>query len=61
MTPFIGYGGYGDNNDNKRWDDHQPQKVDIPPEEKKKNWWDLDDDRKRQLEVSIHDTCVMMH
>jgi hypothetical protein len=45
------YGGYGDNNDHKKWDEHQTQKVDIPKEEKKKNWYDLDDDRKRQLEI----------
>ena len=41
-----------DNPDEKRWDDHKaPQQVDIPPEEREKHWYDLDDDRKRQLEV----------
>ena len=33
------------------WDEHKHQKVDIPPEEQKKNWWDLDEKRKKELEV----------
>ena len=37
--------------DEKRWDEHNHQKVDIPHEEQKKDWWDLDDNRKKQLEV----------
>lgn len=32
---------------------HPDQTVDIPHEEQKKKWWDLDDDRKKQLEVQI--------
>ncbi|THG95651.1 hypothetical protein EW026_g6045 [Hermanssonia centrifuga] len=35
----------------KQWDEHEHQKVDIPHEEQKKNWWDLDDKRKHELEV----------
>ena len=35
----------------QNWDEHKHQKVDIPHEEQKKNWWDLDDHRKKQLEV----------
>ena len=35
------------------WDEHKHQKVDIPHEEQKKNWWDLDDKRKKELEVSL--------
>lgn len=33
------------------WDEHKHQKVDIPHEEQKKNWWDLDEKRKKELEV----------
>ena len=33
------------------WDEHKHQKVDIPHEEQQKNWWDLDDKRKKELEV----------
>lgn len=33
------------------WDEHKHQKVDIPHEEQKKNWWDLDDDAKKKLEI----------
>ena len=33
------------------WDQHQHQKVDIPPEEQQKHWWDLDEKRKKELEV----------
>jgi hypothetical protein len=29
------------------------QQVDVPHEEQKKKWYDLDDDRKKQLEVQI--------
>ncbi|KDQ57662.1 carbohydrate-binding module family 12 protein [Jaapia argillacea MUCL 33604] len=35
----------------KPWDDHKTQHVDIPHDEQKKNWFDLDDERKKQLEV----------
>ncbi|KAI0093201.1 carbohydrate-binding module family 12 protein [Irpex rosettiformis] len=35
----------------KSWDEHSHQKVDIPPEEQKKNWWDLDEKRKKELEI----------
>ncbi|KAI0344718.1 carbohydrate-binding module family 12 protein [Trametopsis cervina] len=35
----------------KRWDEHQHQRVDIDHEEQKKNWWDLDDKRKKELEI----------
>ncbi|EKM54212.1 carbohydrate-binding module family 12 protein [Phanerochaete carnosa HHB-10118-sp] len=33
------------------WDEHQHQKVDIPHEEQKKNWWDLDDAAKKKMEI----------
>ncbi|KAI0697273.1 carbohydrate-binding module family 12 protein [Cytidiella melzeri] len=35
----------------KPWDQHQHQKVDIDHEEQKKNWYDLDDKRKKELEI----------
>jgi len=36
----------------RSWNDsQQPQKVEIPHEEQKKKWYDLDDHRKKQLEV----------
>ncbi len=47
-----------------QWDDHAPynpphdkgtviDRLSLPHEEQKKKWWDLDDDRKKQLEVQI--------
>lgn len=37
----------------RSWNDsQQPQKVEIPHEEQKKKWYDLDDHRKKQLEVN---------
>ena len=48
MTPergvFYNLGG-------PNWDEHKHQKVDIPHEEQQKNWWDLDEKRKKELEV----------
>lgn len=35
----------------QNWDEHKHQKVDIPQEEQQKHWWDLDDERKKQLEI----------
>jgi len=35
----------------KSWDQHSTQKVDIPHEDRKKNWWDLDEHKKKDLEV----------
>lgn len=32
---------------------HPDQTVEVPNEEQKKKWWDLDGDRKKQLEVRI--------
>ncbi|KAI0727103.1 carbohydrate-binding module family 12 protein [Fomitopsis betulina] len=43
-------GGYG-GDEKKPWDQHQEQSVDIPHEERKKNWYDIDDHRKKQLEI----------
>lgn len=37
----------------KPWDQHSEQTVDIPHEEKKKKWYEIDDHRKKQLEVSF--------
>lgn len=33
------------------WDEHKHQKVDIPPEEQKKSWHDIDEKRKKELEI----------
>ncbi|KAH9054271.1 hypothetical protein EDB87DRAFT_1702709 [Lactarius vividus] len=30
---------------------HPDQNVEVPHEEQKKNWWDLDDDRKKKLKI----------
>jgi hypothetical protein len=35
------------------YDQHPDQQVEVPQQEQKKNWWDLDDDRKKQLQVRI--------
>ncbi|OBZ69044.1 hypothetical protein A0H81_11214 [Grifola frondosa] len=35
----------------KRWDEHTEQRVPIHEEEHKKNWWDLDAQRKKELEI----------
>lgn len=37
----------------QNWDEHKHQKVDIPSEEQNKHWWDLDDERKKKLEVRV--------
>lgn len=54
-------GGYGDGQgysddkgqgyEEKRWDEHQEQQVEIHHEERQKHWYDLDEKRKKQLEV----------
>lgn len=40
VLSLAGYGGK-----------HPEQTVEVTHEEKKKNWFDLDDDRKKQIEV----------
>lgn len=35
------------------WDQHNATKVEFSQEEKQKNWYDLDPERRQQLEVSI--------
>lgn len=35
----------------KQWNEHTEQQVDIPHEEHKKKWWDLTDERKKQVEI----------
>lgn len=39
------------------WDEHKHQQVDIPPEEQKKSWHDIDEKRKKELEVCMF-LCV---
>jgi len=41
-------GGYGDE---KNWDQHEEQHVDIRHVERKQNWYDLTPERKKQLEM----------
>lgn len=48
-------GGYSDQ---KPYESHPDQKVDIPHEEHKKKWWDLSDERKKQLEVRLQSLRV---
>ncbi|KAI0044997.1 carbohydrate-binding module family 12 protein [Auriscalpium vulgare] len=33
------------------YNNHPDQQVDVPHEEQKKNWWDLDEKRKHELEI----------
>ncbi|ETW80945.1 carbohydrate-binding module family 12 protein [Heterobasidion irregulare TC 32-1] len=50
--PQYSYGGQqGGYSDQKPYESHPDQKVDIPHEEHKKKWWDLSDERKKQLEL----------
>ncbi|KAI0916956.1 hypothetical protein AcV5_007557 [Taiwanofungus camphoratus] len=37
--------------DEKQWDQHQEQQVQIHHEERKKSWFDLEPERKKQLEI----------
>ncbi|KAH9948840.1 carbohydrate-binding module family 12 protein [Amylocystis lapponica] len=46
--PPVAQGDYGNE---KNWDQHDTQQVDIHHEERKKNWYDLTDERKKQLEI----------
>ena len=41
------YGG----GDQQRWDCHDSTKVEFSEEEKQKNWYDLDPERRKQLEI----------
>jgi len=38
-------------NEQRPWDQHDHTKVEIDHEEKKKNWFDIDPERRKQLEV----------
>lgn len=54
QQPHPGQGqGYGVPNPepNKPWDQKTQQTVEVKPEEKEKSWFDLSDERKKQLEV----------
>ncbi|EPQ57167.1 hypothetical protein GLOTRDRAFT_58343 [Gloeophyllum trabeum ATCC 11539] len=42
---------YNQGGDQKPWNEQSSQQVHIDHEERKKNWFDLDDDRKKQLEI----------
>jgi hypothetical protein len=45
--PQQAYGG----NEQRPWDQHETTKVEFSQEEKQKNWYDLDPERRQQLEV----------
>ncbi|KAF9810496.1 hypothetical protein IEO21_06891 [Rhodonia placenta] len=61
QPPQASPGGYGDGQgysddkgqgyEEKRWDEHQEQQVEIHHEERQKHWYDLDEKRKKQLEI----------
>jgi hypothetical protein len=45
-----------DNDTSKQWHEHKTQQIEIPHEERQKKWYDLDDQRKKELEVR---TCAL--
>ena len=40
-----------ENDTSKQWHEHKTQQIEIPHEERQKKWYDLDDQRKKELEV----------
>ena len=53
ILPFPFQGDYHPQDVQQPDDCSRHQKVDVPHEEQKKKWYDLDADRKKQLEVQI--------
>ena len=43
----------GENDPANKWNEHKTQHVEIPHRERQKKWYDLDDERKKELEVRI--------
>src|SRR5258705_6492342 len=43
------------NDSSQMWHEHKTQQVEIPHEERQKKWYDLDDKRKKELEVRVFD------
>ena len=54
----MGHGSYrplGQNDPSKLWDEHETQHVDISHNEHQKKWYDIDDIRKKELEIGTFD------
>jgi len=49
----IAHGGAreSENDPAKEWHEHKTQQVDIPHDDRQKKWYDLDDKRKKELEI----------
>jgi hypothetical protein len=41
----------GENDPANKWNEHKTQHVEIPHKERQKKWYDLDDERKKELEI----------
>jgi hypothetical protein len=48
------------NDSSKEWHQHKTQQVEIPHEDRQKKWYDLDDNRKKELEVSTIDLVITL-
>jgi len=40
-----------ENDSSKEWHEHKTQQVEIQPEDRQKKWYDLDDKKKKELEI----------
>ena len=46
------------NDSSKEWHQHKTQQVQISHEDRQKKWYDLDDNRKKELEVRTIDLVI---
>jgi hypothetical protein len=50
---------YGADTEQRPWDQHDHTKVEFSEDEKQKNWYDLDPERRKQLEVGIFNCDIL--
>src|ERR1700677_4371693 len=49
-----------ENDSSKEWHEHKTQQVEIQPEDRQKKWYDLDDKKKKELEVRTVDFKITL-
>lgn len=56
----ISHGGHreSENDPAKEWHEHKTQQVEISHDDRQKKWYDLDDKKKKEFEVSNIDFTV---
>jgi hypothetical protein len=58
--------GYGsdreaeENDSSKQWNEHKTQQVEISHEDRQKKWYDLDDKKKKEVEVRTVDFKITL-